>query len=220
MKNLASLELAILNNDAETVSDYVSDIDRKTANAMMKEAGKTFGFQTIDWQGRTWTHMGMLSHIFGYSSESGVRYLTEKHQLMISKIGWFAVELRTKAREIFNLSEKDSQASFVTWDTILVCGMCGRGEKADRVKAYLLEVERAFRTGIGRNIDLQEGKAAMMRVKLVKDEISLIDKVAKMRDGHLKLAAIEALEKLTGQAYDKPKQDLLDFLTPKKGSAE
>jgi len=220
MKNLASLELAILNNDEETVSDYVAEIDRKTANLMMKEAGETFGFPTIDWQGRTWTHMGMLSQIFGYSTISGVYYLTEKYLLMTAKIGWFTVELKTSVREIFNLSEKDSQAVFVTWDTILVCGMCGRGERADKVKAYLLEVERAFRTGIGRSIDLEEGKAAMMRMKLVKDEINLIDKVAKMKDGHLKLAAIEALEKLTGRVYDRPKQDLLDFLTPKTGSTE
>jgi len=220
MKNLASLELAILNNDEATVSDYVSEIDRKTANAMIREAGKTFGFPTIDWQGRTWTHLGLLSGLFGYTNISGAWKLVEKYQLASAKVGWFFPEGKIKAREIFNLSDKDTHATFVTWDTILVCGMCGRGEKADKVKAYLLEVERAFRTGIGRSIDLEEGKAAMTRMKLVKDEINLIDKVAKMKDGYLKLAAIESLEKLTGRAYDKPKQDLLDFLTPKPTRTE
>jgi hypothetical protein len=181
---------------------------------MMKEVGGKFGFKTIDFQGRTWTHRAMIGQILGYNTESGIRFLTEKYQLMTSEIGCFAVELRNRAREIFNLSPKDGHAVFVTWDTILVCGMCGRGEKADRIKMYLLEAERAFRIGVGGE------KEESTRLKAIKDEIMLIDRVGKMKDGYYKLAAIEALERLSGKPYDKPKQDLLNFLAPKPAATE
>jgi len=37
--------------------------------------------------------------------------VVEKYQLLTCKIGWFFPEGKTRAREIFNLSDKDSQAT-------------------------------------------------------------------------------------------------------------
>jgi hypothetical protein len=212
MESLAKLGLALIENDTRRVSDFMNEIDLKTGGIAMCEAGKTFGFPTIVANGVTWTHLGMLSEILGYTNISGAWKLVEKYRLMTAKIGWLFPEIKTRAREIFNLSEKDSQAMFVTWDTILVLGMCGRGEKSEKVKLYLLEAERSFRLGTGKDVSLTVAKVDHYRLKIVKEELTIMKMVDQMRDGHFKLAAIELFEKATGREYPGPKQLALDFL--------
>jgi hypothetical protein len=212
MESLVKLETALLENNSESVSDYLSEIDQRTANAAMKEAGEAFGFPTVLANRTVWTSMGMLAQIFGYTSTNGVGNLIEKYQLTTSKIGWFPFQMGSKMRATFNLSEKDSKAIFVTWDTFLVLGMCGRGERADKVKLYLLKAERAFRIGIAKDAGLSITKADTARLKLVKEEVGLMGMIGKMKPGEFQLAAIEAFEKVTGKTYPGPKQLVLNFL--------
>lgn len=134
MHSLILLEEALLEGNIDKASGYLAEIDRKTANERMRQAGEQFGFKIINIHGIVFTHMGMLSKIFGYASVSGLTYLVDTYQLHTMKLAWFTNDLKTKAREIFNLSPKDSQATFVGWDTILVAGMYGQNEEAKKVK--------------------------------------------------------------------------------------
>jgi len=212
MESLVKLEMALLEDNSESVSDYLSEIDQRTANAAMKEAGEAFGFRTMSANGTVWTTMGMLAQIFGYNSVSGVFNLTEKYQLITSKIGCFTPQMKNWAREIFNLSGKDGHSNFVSWDTFLVLGMAGRGGASDRVKLYLLKAERAFRIGMAKDSGLSVMKAELAHLRIVEKQIGMMGTIDKMKDGAFKLSAIEALEKLTGKTYPGPRQLVLDFL--------
>ncbi|TLD40620.1 MAG: hypothetical protein JETT_3118 [Candidatus Jettenia ecosi] len=215
MESLIKLEELLLEENSEGVKGYLSEIDRKTANEMMMKAGEVFGFPTIEIYGVVYTHMGMLAKIFGYASTSGISNLVEKHQLHSVKLAWYTLEVYSMAREIFGLSEKDSKATFVTWDTFLIAGMYGQNPEAQKAKLYLLKAERAFRIGMASESVLAVAKAEWMGYRLVaqkvKDEIFLIGQVERIKDGPFKEAAIEALERLTGKTFPSPIQRQLPF---------
>jgi len=112
---------------------------------MMAKKGDAFGFPTIEIYGVVYTHMGMLSKIFGYADITGLSKLMDAYSV---SIGWYGVEVSTRLREMFNLSPKNSKATFVTWDTFLIAGMYGQNSEVQKVKLYLLKAERAFRIGM------------------------------------------------------------------------
>lgn len=208
MESLIKLEELLLEENSEGVKGYLSEIDRKTANEMVVKAGEAFGFPTIEIYGVVYTHMGMLAKIFGYASTSGISNLVEKHQLHSVKLAWYTLEVYSMAREIFGLSEKDSKATFVTWDTFLIAGMYGQNPEAQKVKLYLLKAERAVRVGVS---TMDRLKYENYRLRKIERTIALASKIGHMANGPFKDAAIEAFEELTGKTFSRPKQLQLPF---------
>lgn len=220
MESLIKLEELLLEENSEGVKGYLSEIDRKTANDCMKAMGEAMGFQVIEINGICYAHLGRTSEILGYSDVSGLRKLMERYQIMTPKIGWFGLEVQKILRETFNLDPKDGQATFIPYEGILLSGMQGQTEGARKIKVYLLKAERAFRIGMASEIVLTTVKAEWMGYRLaaqrVKDEISLIGQVERIKDGPFKEAAIEALERLTGKTFPRPKQLHLPFTSEVK----
>lgn len=208
MESLIKLEELLLEENPEGVKGYLSEIDRKTANEMMVKVGEAFGFPTMEVHGVVYTHMGMLAKIFGYADISGLSKLVDAYQLSSVSIGWYGVEVNTRLREMFNLSPKDSKATFVTWDTFLIAGMYGQNPEAQKVKLYLLKAERAVRVG-GSTMDRL--KYENYRLRKIERTIALASKIGHMADSPFKNAAIEAFEELTGKTFTRQKQLQLPF---------
>lgn len=147
--SLITLQIALIDDDRNSIQSLVSEIDRKTENEAYRQAGEHFGFQTAEWSGRRIAYQGDLARVFGYSDPSGLRKLAERYDLEALQMGWFGQNVLTKIRATFNLEVKTSRAIFFTWPTFLVAGMASSNVQAEKVKRYLLECERAARVGGG-----------------------------------------------------------------------
>lgn len=220
MESLIKLEELLLEENSEGVKGYLSEIDRRMANECMKNMGEVLGFKIIEINGICYAHLGRTSEILGYSDPSSLGQLARRYQIMTPKIGWFEDETRIRIRNTFDLYPKDGHAALIPYEGILIAGMYGQSPEAKRVKIYLLKAERAFRIGMASEIVLTTVKAEWMGYRLaaqrVKDEISLIGQVERIKDGPFKEAAIEALERLTGKTFPRPKQLHLPFTSEVK----
>ncbi|WP_347273249.1 hypothetical protein [Candidatus Kuenenia sp.] len=65
------------------------------------------------------------SRILGYTDPSSLAQLLRTYQIMTPKIGSFGLEVQKIIRETFQLDEKDSKATFIPYEGILIAGMQG-----------------------------------------------------------------------------------------------
>lgn len=200
MRSLITLEKALLEENIDGVKGYLSEIDRKTANECFKLLGEHLGLTTMEIEGIHYAHLGSASQIMGYAHVSGLLKLMGAYQIMISKIGWFGLEVKTRIRKTFGLDEKDSKATFIPYEGILLAGMVGTTEGAKKIKLYLLKCEQALRLGIE---TLDQLKLEAHRLKKIKRTITLAAKLSNMTDGLFKDSAIEAYERLAGKKFPK-----------------
>lgn len=205
MKSLMYLEAALLEGKTEMVSEYFSDIDRHTSNDMMKKAGLQFGFKTLEVNGMVLAKMEGTALILGYADVRGLSKLMDAYQIMTYKIGWFPPEVVSKMRETFDLSEKDSRATFISWDAFLVAGIYGQNEEARKVKVYLLKMETVGRVALATDPKF-EYVAKNHELKRLEMSLKYICRIEGMKDGTYKDAAIDDYEKLTGRKMPKSTQ--------------
>ncbi len=208
MRSLIDLEKALLEENVQDVSHYLEELDKKTGNDAMRKAGGEFGFKTLEINGMVMAHMASASAILGYSNVSGLTNLLSAFQIMTYKIGWFIPEVKTRLRETFDLNEKDSQATFITWDAFLVAGMHGQNAAARRVKIYLLQAERAYRINLATK-DIRDNE----EIELKKDRAieSIIGRIGKTTDSALLEVLYERLDRLAGRRIKRPPQLNIDF---------
>lgn len=203
MRSLLALEQALLEDNFDDIKVYLSEIDRKDANERFRLLGEHLGLTTMEIEGVCYASLSRAAQILGYKSESGLRKLMGTYQIMTPKIGWFALQVRTRIRETFKLDEKDSQATFVPYEGILIAGMQGTTEQAKKIKLYLLKCENALWEGIK---TLDQFKLEAYRLNKIVKTITLAGKLSNMPDGTYKDAAIEAFERLTGKTFPKSGQ--------------
>ncbi len=90
----------------------LAEIDRKTANEKMKQAGEQFGFKTKEVEGMVLANMADASKVLGETSW-GLSKLLSAYHIMTYKVGWFLPEVVNKLRKYFNLNPKDSKTTFI-----------------------------------------------------------------------------------------------------------
>lgn len=193
MRSLIFLEEALLENNQEKISGYFSEIDRQTANEAMRKVGEQFGLKTCEVNGMVIAKMEEAARILGYSNVSGLVNLLERYQIMTYQIGWFIHDVKTKIRKTFGLHEKDSRATFITWDGFLVAGMHGQNAEAKKVKLYLLKMETVGRVSLAADPKM-ELAAKNYELKRLSAQINLALKIDKMGDSEFKNSAISDLE--------------------------
>lgn len=210
MKSLMFLEAALLEGKTDEVSAYFSEIDRQTSNDMMKKAGLQFGFKTMEVMGMRVAHIDTASHVLGYSRGFGLSKLLSAYQIFTLKIISVQPEVARTMKEFFELSPKDSEATFLTWDGFCVGGMYGRNEAAGKIKVYLLKMEPIGRIALA--IDPKfEYVAKNHELKRLEMSLKYICRIDGMKDGRYKDAAIDDYEKLTGRKLEKSIQQDLAF---------
>jgi len=203
MESLTILEAALIEDDKTGVINYLTEVDRKSANEAMRLMGESIGFETMEINGNRYAHLGSASPILGYSDASGLAKLLDRYQIMTPKIGWFGHDVRTSVRETFNLNPTDSVATFIPYEGILIAGMQGQTEGAKKIKLYLLKMEKTARVGIMTSDQL---KQADHKVRRLEKQINMAVKITRMPDGPLKESALEAYEQLTGKKLPEPAQ--------------
>lgn len=208
MKSLIFLEEALLENSQDKIAGYFSEIDRQTSNEMMRNAGEQFKFKTCEVNGMVIAKMEAAAYILGYSTPWGLSKLLASYQIMTPEIGWFLPEVVTKIRKVFDLSVKDSKATFITWDGFLVAGMHGQNAEAKKVKLYLLKMETVGRVAIATDPKF-EYLAKNHELKRLEMSLKYICRIEGMKDSHYKDAAIDDYERLTGRKLEKSTQQHL-----------
>lgn len=216
MESLVRLEEALLENDGKGVESYLAEIDRKTANDCMRLMGEALGFQTVGINGMLYAHLGRASLIMGYTDPSSLAQLLNAYRIMTPKIGWFEEDARTRIRKELKLNPKDSQATFILYEGLLIVGMQGQTEGAKKIKLYLLKMENAARVGIVTSADRL--KADSHKIKVLEKQINLASKVVRMQDGPFKDLAVEALEQLTGKKL--PRSAQMELLKTGSGNGK
>ncbi len=205
MDNLSKLELALLEGDVDKASNYLQEIDRRTANEAFKKAGEQFGFSTVEIFGTTIAHMGMVSKILGYTDPSGLSKLLDRWQIYTTKIGSYGHDVRIKIRKSLGVDPRDSHATFISWDGFLIAGIYGQNEEARKVKAYLLKMEAIGRVALADD-PRYELAAKNYELRRLEKQINFAIKIDKMGDSPYKDSCIEDLEKLTGRKFPRSAQ--------------
>ena len=208
MRSLIFLEEALLENSQEKISGYFSEIDRQTSNETMRKAGEQFGFKTMEIMGMRVAHIDTASHILGYSRGFGLSKLLSAYQIFTLKIISVQPEVARRMKEFFELSPKDSEATFLTWDGFLVGGMYGQNEEAKKIKLYLLKMETVGRVSLAADPRM-ELAAKNYELKRLSTQINLALKIDKMGESPFKDSAITDLEQMTGRIFPRSPQQLL-----------
>jgi len=203
MRSLQYLQEGVLAEDKSIVTDYLDELDLKTANEEMMKAGEKFGFKTVKLHEKVYGCMSEISRVHGYADPSSYRRLLEKWEILTPNIGWFGNEYRTRMRESLGIHEKDSRALLVDWTGFLIGGVKGEGVNADEVLAYLLKREREARIA-GATIDRY--KSELLQIKRCKEIVTMSHKIDQMKDGPFRDSAIKAYETLTGEIFPKSGQ--------------
>ncbi len=144
MKSILDLQHALLKDDPDAVSDFFSEANRRTSNASMQAAADQFGLKVAFLDGWLVTSTAEIAKLMGYKSDSAVRNLRQKYNLMSFNCGTSS-PMMTKLAEVFDLHRNDGRTLFCGWDTVLVAAMKGRTEEAESIQAYLIECERTVR---------------------------------------------------------------------------
>lgn len=144
MKSILDLQHALLKDDPDAVSDFFSEANRRTSNASMQAAADHFGLKVAFLDGWLVTSTAEIAKLMGYKSESAVRNLRQKYNLMSFNCGTSS-SMMTKLAEVFDLHRNDGRTLFCGWDTVLVSAMKGRTAEAESLQAYLIECERTVR---------------------------------------------------------------------------
>lgn len=203
MRSLVVLEKALLEENIDDVKGYILEIDRKTSNEAFRLLGEYLGLTTMEIEGVRYSHLGSTSQIMGYSDPSGLSKLMSTYQIMTPKIGWYGLEVRPRIREVFNLNPKDSEATFISYEGLLIAGMQGTTDGAKKIKLYLLAAERTARIGIA---TIDEFKYEAHRLRTLEKTIVLAAKISRMEEGPFKDSAIKAYERLTGESIPRSGQ--------------
>lgn len=178
MRSLNYSQEGVLADDKSIVSDYLDELDLKTANEEMVNAGKKFGFKTMKVHEKVYGCMAEISKVLGYGDPSSYRRLLEKWEILTPNLGWFGNEYRTRIRENLGIHEKDSRALLIDWTGFLIGGVRGEGDNADEVLAYLLKREREARIS-GATLDAAKAEELRMKkeihsLRMLKEKLSLI----------------------------------------------
>jgi len=200
MRSLIFLEEALLENSQEKISGYFAEIDRQTANEVMRKAGEQFGFITMEINGLVMANITETARILGYSDPSSLAQLLGRYQIMTYQIGWFEQNVRTRMRKAFGLSEKDGRATFMQWDGFLVAGMQGQNAEARKIKIYLLKMETVGRVALSADPRFELARKNY-ELKRLSAQINLALKIDKMGDSFFKDSAIDDLEQITGRKF-------------------
>ena len=203
MSSMIDLEIAVINHDHDVVKSLMSDLDRRTELAMFKKAADHFGFKLLEHRGRGFAMRRELAPIFGYIGESGLRMLCERYDLETVSLGTFAQDVRMLVIEKMDLHPNDGKTVFVNWDTFLIAGMESQNEAARKVKAYLLQMERAGRIA-GGALDLANSRT--LRINHADKITRIAARVDRINDQQLKTQLGIYLNEVLDDALDITKQ--------------
>lgn len=201
--NLNDLQIALIDNDKAGVRAVIDEIDRRTENEMFLRAGEHFGFKTLEACGRRIAYAPEMAGAIGYADASGLRKLVERYDLESVALGGYGQNVRTLLIEGFGLHEFTSKASFVTWPTFLVAGMVSTTPKADAIKRYLLDCERAARIG-GGLVDATKARTA--RLDHAGKVVAMVSKADRIKDANLRLRTLIHIDEALDGALAIPRQ--------------
>lgn len=203
MRSLQYLQEGVLAEDKSIVTDYLDELDLKTANEEMVKAGEKFGFKTMKIHGKAYGSFTEISAKLGYVDPSPFGKLLKKWEILTPSIATYGSESRMLIREKFDIHENDGRALLVDWTGFLIGGVKGEGANADEVLAYLLKREREARIA-GATIDRY--KSELLQIKRCKEIVTMSYKIDQMKDGPFRDSAIKAYETLTGEIFPKSGQ--------------
>lgn len=204
--SLNDLQIALIDNDKAGVRSVIDEIDRRTENEMFLRAGEHFGFKTLETGGRRIGYLPEISIVMGYSDASGLRKLGERYDLESISMGGYGQNVRQLLLEAFGIHKQAGHATFVTWPTFLVAGMVSTTGKADAIKRYLLDCERAARIG-GGLMDATKAKDA--RIDRTAKVVSMVCKADRIKDADLRLRTLIHIDEALDGALAIPRQGLL-----------
>lgn len=208
--NLNDLQIALIDNNKAGVRAVIDEIDRRTENEMFRRAGEHFGFATAEACGRRIAYAPEMAASIGYADASGLRKLVERYDLESVALGGYGQNVRTLLIEAFGLHEFTSKATFVTWPTFLVAGMVSTTSKADAIKRYLLDCERAARIGGGM---LDIAKAQDVRLDRAAKVVAMVSKADRIADARLRQQVLIHIDDALDGALQIPRQcELFDAI--------
>lgn len=202
--NLNDLQIALLDNDSQAVRSVIDEIDRATENEMFRRAGEHFGFITAEAGGRRIAFLPELAAVFAYSDASGLRKLVERYRLEAYFLAGYGQNVRQLLLQAFGIHKFSPNATFITWSVFLVAGMVSTTDKADLIKRYLLDCERAARIGGGL---IDATKARRARLDDAGKVITFASRADRIRDANLRLKALQHLDAALDGALAIPQQD-------------
>lgn len=204
--NLNDLQIALIDNDAKAIHAVIDEVDRNTENELFLRAGEHFGFKTALTGGRRITYLRELVPVFQYSGPDGLRKLVQRYDLESVSLGGYGQNVRQFLMETFGIDKNSGHGTFVGWSTFLVAGMVATTPRADEIKRYLLNCERAARVGAGL-MDLNKVREA--KLKAAGNVISLINRAVRIPDPAMRQLALEHLDEALDGALRLPKQGAL-----------
>lgn len=201
--NLNDLQIALIDNSKAGVRAVIDEIDRRTENEMFRRAGEHFGFVTVEACGRRIAYAPEMAASIGYADASGLRKLVERYELESVSLGGYGQNVRTLLIEGFGLHEFTSKATFVTWPTFLVAGMVATTAKAESIKRYLLDCERAARVG-GGMLDIARSQDA--RLDRAAKVVAMVSKADRIADAALRQQVLIHIDDALDGALHIPRQ--------------
>jgi hypothetical protein len=208
MTNLADLEIALIEEDPKGVSTFFAEVDRRTAAEAYRRAAKEFGFKTVGLGPDLYASAGESSRILGYADVSGLLKLAEGYGIYLPKMATFGVQVQKSIREALDLKPNDGRTALLPWEGFLLVGMYGRNAAAEKVKAYLLRMEREARIAL--ELSTKESVTAeLASVKRLDAVTKACLAASKMEGSPYHKTLSDEIARLTGRPLPAPKQGRL-----------
>jgi len=201
--NLSDLQIALIDNSKAGVRAVIDEIDRRTENEMFRRAGEHFGFKTAETGGRRIGYLPEIAGVMGYSDASGLRKLAERYDLESVAMGGYGQNVRQFLLETFGIHKQAGHATFVTWPIFLVAGMVSTTAKAEAIKRYLLDCERAARVG-GGMLDIARSQDA--RLDRAAKVVAMVSKADRIADAALRQQVLIHIDDALDGALHIPRQ--------------
>lgn len=195
--NLADLQIALIDNDQMAVHAVIDNIDRRSENELLRRAGEHFGFRTAETGGRRLAYLPEMATAIGYADPSGLRKVVERYDLESVSLGGYGQNVRQLLPQAFAIHRQAGHATFVGWPVFLVAGMVSTSAKADAIKRYLLDCERAARIG---GLGLSGAQTREARIDSAARVVAMLSKADKIAEPGLRRIALRHInEALDGE---------------------
>lgn len=121
--------------------EYLSHLDRTTANQGMRALADKYGFPVAEAEGVLWTTRGYLWILLGYQSEHGLRHVMQTHGVEGRPIRCVDQNGRRKIQREIGLSLKDNESLLINFKTLLNIARLSKTDMAKQLTDYVFAQE-------------------------------------------------------------------------------
>lgn len=129
----------------DDIQQVITMIDQESANSIYRRCAEEFGFKIAEVEGTVYSTVNELAIVFGYHYPQNASRVLRRGGVETQAVSGLIQIGLSDVRQKFGLSEMDSSTKLIDYHGFLTLALEGRGKHCEKVREYLLTMEKKAR---------------------------------------------------------------------------